>query len=613
MRTLFIFYEEPSNPVSFPLGIGLLSARLKKHGHTVKGIHIHKELEEPGVLEEIVSSVKQFAPDLLAYSCTSPAFQGIKKIAAHLRREIGMPAICGGPHPTLYPGETLAAEGIDYVCVGEGENTLVEFIRALERGEDCFRVPGISFLNGNAELVKNRLYPLVQDLDALSWIDYDVFGKHFIEQLTSDGWLRHITSRGCPYNCSYCHTPMFRKVYAEGIGVTEAGLGYVRFRSVDSLIDEFNAMVRKYDVKVINFMDDLFCLKKERILEFCRKFKKRLPENVGYSIQTHLQHLDEEMVTAKTAYVRAMPSTTSSKVGRLNAGTKVDVTGKATVSGATWYRVAMAGSRTGYVFGTLLTEIAVSPQPSPAPSRVQPAVGVYPTKPRYAPGDTFKDCRECPEMVVVPAGSFRMGDLNGGGGDDEKPVHRVTIKNTFAVGKFEVTQAEWQAVMGSNPSRYKGSRYPVEQVNWNGAKEFVRKLSAKTGKTYRLLSEAEWEYTARAGSSTKYPWGNGINSSQAKFNSRDGTVPVGSYRPNAFGVYDTVGNVWEWVEDYWHDNYNGAPTNGSVWTIRDRWHRRVLRGGSWYSFPWDVRSAFRNRYSYPGKGKNNGFRVARTF
>ena len=298
MRTLFIFYEEPSNPVSFPLGIGLLSARLKKHGHTVKGIHIHKELEEPGVLEEIVSSVKQFAPDLLAYSCTSPAFQGIKKIAAHLRREIGMPAICGGPHPTLYPGETLAAEGIDYVCVGEGENTLVEFIRALERGEDCFRVPGISFLNGNAELVKNRLYPLVQDLDALSWIDYDVFGKHFIEQLTSDGWLRHITSRGCPYNCSYCHTPMFRKVYAEGIGVTEAGLGYVRFRSVDSLIDEFNAMVRKYDVKVINFMDDLFCLKKERILEFCRKFKKRLPENVGYSIQTHLQHLDEEMVTA---------------------------------------------------------------------------------------------------------------------------------------------------------------------------------------------------------------------------------------------------------------------------------------------------------------------------
>ena len=350
-------------------------------------------------------------------------------------------------------------------------------------------------------------------------------------------------------------------------------------------------------------------LARVRIAELKTSQVASLPATPSFQVAP----MDEEMVTAKTAYVRAMPSTTSSKVGRLNAGTKVDVTGKATVSGATWYRVAMAGSRTGYVFGTLLTEIAVSPQPSPAPSRVQPAVGVYPTKPRYAPGDTFKDCRECPEMVVVPAGSFRMGDLNGGGGDDEKPVHRVTIKNTFAVGKFEVTQAEWQAVMGSNPSRYKGSRYPVEQVNWNGAKEFVRKLSAKTGKTYRLLSEAEWEYTARAGSSTKYPWGNGINSSQAKFNSRDGTVPVGSYRPNAFGVYDTVGNVWEWVEDYWHDNYNGAPTNGSVWTIRDRWHRRVLRGGSWYSFPWDVRSAFRNRYSYPGKGKNNGFRVARTF
>lgn len=298
MRTLFIFYEEPSNPVSFPLGIGLLAARLKKHGHTVKGIHIHKELEEPGVLEEIVSSVKQFAPDLLAYSCTSPAFQGIKKIAAYLRREIGMPAICGGPHPTLYPGETLAAEGIDYVCVGEGENTLVEFVRALERGEDCFRIPGISFLNENAELVKNRLYPLVQDLDGLPWIDYDVFGKHFIKQLISEGWLRHITSRGCPYNCSYCHTPMFRKVYSEGIGVTEGRLGYVRFRSVGSLMDELISMVRKYDLKVINFMDDLFCLKKDRVLDFCRNFKERLPEHVGYSIQTHLQHLDEEMVAA---------------------------------------------------------------------------------------------------------------------------------------------------------------------------------------------------------------------------------------------------------------------------------------------------------------------------
>jgi anaerobic magnesium-protoporphyrin IX monomethyl ester cyclase len=296
MRVLFIFYEQPDNPASFPLGIGLLSAQLKKQGHTVKGIHIHKELEEQGVLEEIVSSVKQFAPDLLAYSCTSPAFLGIQKIAAHLRREIDTLAICGGSHPTLYPGETVTAEGIDYVCVGEGEITLVEFVNALEHGEDCSKISGILSLDVDGELIENRLYPLVQDLDGLPWIDFDVFGKNFIEQLTSDGWLRQITSRGCPYNCSYCHTPMFRKVYSEGIGVAKAKLGYLRFRSVDSLIDEVIAIVHKYDVKVINFMDDLFCLRKDRTIEFCQKFTNRLPENVGYSIQTHLMHIDKEIV-----------------------------------------------------------------------------------------------------------------------------------------------------------------------------------------------------------------------------------------------------------------------------------------------------------------------------
>lgn len=298
MRILFIFYEDPGNPVSFPLGIGLLSALLKKQGHTVKGIHIHNDLKEPDIMEGIVSSVKRFHPNLLAYSCTSPSFQNVKTIAAQLRREVGTPAICGGPHPTLYPRETLIVEGIDYVCVGDGENTLVEFVKTLEKGENCSRIPGISFLNEKAELLKNRLYPLVQALDSLPWIDYDVFGNRFIEQLTSGGWLRHITSRGCPYNCSYCHTPMFRKVYSEGVGVPEGKLGYVRLRSVDSLIEEFISMVRKYDLKVINFMDDLFCLKKDRVLDFCRNFKERLPEHVGYSIQTHLQHLDKEVVAA---------------------------------------------------------------------------------------------------------------------------------------------------------------------------------------------------------------------------------------------------------------------------------------------------------------------------
>ena len=121
------------------------------------------------------------------------------------------------------------------------------------------------------------------------------------------------------------------------------------------------------------------------------------------------------------------------------------------------------------------------------------------------PGAVFKDCDTCPEMVVIPPGSFKMGGLSGEGASDEKPIHEVTIGYSFAVGKYEATQAEWEAVMGTNPSKFKGPRKSVEQVSWEDAKAFVKKLSTQTGKEYRLLSESEWEYMARAGSATKYP------------------------------------------------------------------------------------------------------------
>ena len=326
--------------------------------------------------------------------------------------------------------------------------------------------------------------------------------------------------------------------------------------------------------------------------------------------------VDEEMVAAKTANVRAEPSTTSSKIGRLVAGKKVDVTGKATISGATWYRVALVGNRTGYVFGTLLTEITVvaSPQPSPPPSRVEPVVRVY--LPR--PGKTFRDCPDCPEIVVIPAGSFRMGDLSGDGYGFEKPIHTVTISRPITVGKYEVTFAEWDACVSVGGCSHrpidKGwgrDRRPVINVSWTDAQKYVSWLTRKTGKRYRLLSEAEWEYIARAGSSTKYPWQNSISSSQARVNSRDGTVPVGSYGPNAFGVYDTVGNVWEWTEDCWHRNYNEAPTDGSAWISVGECGRRVLRGGSWIGIPRVARSANRYWNSASYRGSGNGFRVAR--
>jgi len=229
------------------------------------------------------------------------------------------------------------------------------------------------------------------------------------------------------------------------------------------------------------------------------------------------------------------------------------------------------------------------------------------------PGAVFKDCKTCPEMVVIPAGSFNMGDLSGKGEYREKPVHEVKIGYSFAVGKYEVTQAEWEAVMSKNPSHFKGARKPVENVSWDDAKSFVKKLSAQTGKEYRLLSESEWEYMARAGSTTKYPWGDEIDSSKANYAS-ERTVPVGSYSANAFGVYDTAGNVAERVEDCWHETYEDAPTDGSAWLSASGGdcERRVLRGGSWRNNPRYVRSARRGGIYATYRVNGSGFRIART-
>ncbi|MES2944437.1 MAG: SUMF1/EgtB/PvdO family nonheme iron enzyme [Pseudomonadota bacterium] len=236
---------------------------------------------------------------------------------------------------------------------------------------------------------------------------------------------------------------------------------------------------------------------------------------------------------------------------------------------------------------------------------------------------TIKDCADCPELVIIPAGSFMMGSNDGEA--NEKPVHRVSIK-PFAMGKTEVTQAQWQAVMGSNASEFKncGPTCPVENVSWNDAQEFITKLNTKTGQTYRLPSEAEWEYAARAGSQTSFWWGDSINTGQANYDGnysyngspkgeyRQSTVPVNSFKANAYGLYNVHGNVWEWVEDVWHDNYGGAPTDGSAWTSGGDTARRVLRGGCYGDEPGDLRSAYRSGIAPVNSGTCTGFRIART-
>lgn len=215
------------------------------------------------------------------------------------------------------------------------------------------------------------------------------------------------------------------------------------------------------------------------------------------------------------------------------------------------------------------------------------------------------------ELVLIPAGSFMMGsadsaeDMDEG---DERPVHRVRFKQSFYMGKYEVTQAQWRAVMGSNPSHFVGDDLPVERVQWSRAQEFIRRLNAKhDGYVYRLPSEAEWEYACRAGTETPFSYGSSLSSALANFDgtqpfggapkgvNREQTTPVGSFSPNAWGLYDMHGNVFEWCEDKYHDSYDGAPADGSAWMRGGVSEWRVLRGGSWFDSANALRSTSRER------------------
>jgi formylglycine-generating enzyme required for sulfatase activity len=232
------------------------------------------------------------------------------------------------------------------------------------------------------------------------------------------------------------------------------------------------------------------------------------------------------------------------------------------------------------------------------------------------PGSVFKDCPNCPEMVVIPPGSYDRGSENGE--EDEKPVQHVTIAKSFALGKTEITQGQWKAIMGNNPSGFKqcGDNCPVEKVSWDDAQVFIKKLNAKTGKQYRLPTEAEWEYACLGGEKFQYCGSDDLNS-VAWFgaylgpngNSGAKTHPVAAKAPNAFGLYDMNGNVFEWVEDSFHPNYNKSPVDGSIW--QGNGYERVLRGGSWNGLPQDERAAGRERNLPVYRDDDDGFRVAR--
>ena len=284
----------------------------------------------------------------------------------------------------------------------------------------------------------------------------------------------------------------------------------------------------------------------------------------------------------------------------------------------------------------------------------------------------FRDCDICPQMVVIPEGTFQMGSRRNDdeAKDDERPRHRVSVER-FALGRYEVTRAEYAAFVSAtghdvpggcyrrvydpgetsfwsespdgaaswrSPGFAQGGDHPVVCVNWRDAKAFVEWLSRETGARYRLPSEAEWEYAARAGTATRRWWGDEAGAQQCEYaNGQDATyeqmlrrrvrdrnwngpaectdgsawtAPVGSFSPNDFGLHDVLGNVWEWVEDCWHETYARAPADGSAWTSGGECGRHVLRGGSWRSRPRHLRSANRDSGATGGLWGATGGRLA---
>lgn len=235
------------------------------------------------------------------------------------------------------------------------------------------------------------------------------------------------------------------------------------------------------------------------------------------------------------------------------------------------------------------------------------------------PGAPFRDCQDCPELVVVPSGGFDMGS---GVKPGEQPIHHVEIGTSFAIGRREVTFTEWDRCVSAGGCKFsppdqgwgRGER-PVTNVSWDDAKEYLAWLSRTAGKPYRLPSEAEWEYAARGGSSTAFWWGKDVGTGRAQCADCGApetarTAPVGSFRPNAFGLYDTAGNAAQWVQDCWNANYRGAPIDGSAWMKGDC-SLHVLRGGSFADKAISIRSSARFRYDQGVRYYAYGFRVAR--
>lgn len=316
------------------------------------------------------------------------------------------------------------------------------------------------------------------------------------------------------------------------------------------------------------------------------------------------------------------------------------------------WRIQVAVFLAGFVPALPAAQAVATPAPARAKSgeaRDAQAAAAVAEAPKCKPGtrtsaykllSTFRDCADTPEMVRLPGGKFRMGETSDMGLTYEQPVHEVTVPS-ISIGKYEVTFLEWDACYADRFCQKRpddkgwGRGYrPVLNVSWVDAQQYVTWLSRKTGQRYRLPSEAEWEYAARAGTETRFYWGDSSYAACDFANTFDVaghavrpnwywsmqcldgfrfTAPTGSFPPNPWGLFDMAGNVWEWVQDCWHSDYTGAPSDSSPWLGGNDadCEKRVNRGGGWGNHPRTLRSAKRDADSATGYGDGFGFRIAR--
>ncbi len=361
------------------------------------------------------------------------------------------------------------------------------------------------------------------------------------------------------------------------------------------------------------------------------RYKKPAPKQPAVIITD----MDTDYIVVRSANIRQEPSDKSKRLGELKKGSTVHVTGR--VSGNNWYQVKSATGIMGFVFGELLQKPAPKPKASttPTPPSVPKPVAVPIAEPKPDPKpesqatatsttnktEGIRDCPACPEMLVLPAGTVTMGEKRGD--RSERPVHTVSIKRPFAIGKYEVTIGQWNECVKAGACSYDAAKggptenSPVRDISWNDAQEYVRWLSGKTKQKYRLPTEAEWEYSARANRKTRFWWGDKVGTGNANCKDcggkwdRSAPAEVDAYPPNPFGVYGTNGGVWEWVNDCWHRSYDGAPNDGSSWDKPDC-RENVIRGGSWRNDASYVHSASRFKYDTNVRYLLNGFRVAKT-